>query len=95
MRVGKSTTRRIVPGPAEQLFPLGIVIIGHALEENMKKIALLTASLALLASPVLAEEAKTTGAAPAEDSSVPDQTAPRLLVIAGLAQARLRDQVPA
>jgi sporulation protein YlmC with PRC-barrel domain len=66
VRVGKSTTRRIVNGPAEQLFPLGIVIIGHALEENMKKIALLTASLALLASPVLAEEAKTTGAAPAE-----------------------------
>ena len=32
----------------------------------MKKIALITASLALLASPVLAEEAKTVGAAPAE-----------------------------
>src|SRR4030088_1922621 len=35
-------------------------------EETMKKIALLAASLALLASPVFAEEAKTTGAAPAE-----------------------------
>ena len=32
----------------------------------MKKIALVTASLALLASPVFAEEAKTTGTAPAE-----------------------------
>ena len=32
----------------------------------MKKIALITASLALLASPVLAEEAKTVGTAPAE-----------------------------
>ena len=32
----------------------------------MKKIALITASLALLASPVLAEEAKTVGNAPAE-----------------------------
>src|SRR5437763_16842937 len=32
----------------------------------MKKLALLTAALALLASPVLAEEAKTTGAGPAE-----------------------------
>ena len=32
----------------------------------MKKIALLTASLALLASPVFAEEAKTTGTAPAD-----------------------------
>jgi sporulation protein YlmC with PRC-barrel domain len=32
----------------------------------MKKLALLTASLALLASPVFAEEAKTTGTAPAE-----------------------------
>ena len=32
----------------------------------MKKIALITASLALLASPVFAEEAKTVGAAPAE-----------------------------
>jgi sporulation protein YlmC with PRC-barrel domain len=32
----------------------------------MKKIALMTASLALLASPVFAEEAKTVGAAPAE-----------------------------
>ena len=31
----------------------------------MKKIALITASLAILASPVLAEEAKTTGTAPA------------------------------
>jgi hypothetical protein len=32
----------------------------------MKKIALITASLAMLASPVFAEEAKTVGAAPAE-----------------------------
>ena len=32
----------------------------------MKKIALITASLALLASPVFAQEAKTVGAAPAE-----------------------------
>ena len=32
----------------------------------MKKIALIAASLALLASPVVAEEAKTVGAAPAE-----------------------------
>ena len=32
----------------------------------MKKIALIAASLALLASPVLAEEAKTVGTAPAE-----------------------------
>ena len=32
----------------------------------MKKIALITASLALLASPVLAQDAKTLGAAPAE-----------------------------
>src|SRR3954451_9629731 len=32
----------------------------------MKKIALVTASMALLASPVFAEEAKTTGTAPAE-----------------------------
>ena len=32
----------------------------------MKKIALITASLALLASPVFAEDAKTVGAAPAE-----------------------------
>jgi sporulation protein YlmC with PRC-barrel domain len=37
-----------------------------ALEDDMKKIALVTASLALLASPVFAEEAKTTGTAPAE-----------------------------
>src|SRR3979411_1308074 len=35
-------------------------------EETMKKIALLTASLALLANPVFAEDAKTTGTAPAE-----------------------------
>src|SRR5215217_1657723 len=32
----------------------------------MKKIALITASLAILATPVFAEEAKTTGAAPAD-----------------------------
>jgi sporulation protein YlmC with PRC-barrel domain len=36
------------------------------MEDNMKKIALITASLALLASPVLAQDAKTTGTAPAE-----------------------------
>src|SRR5882757_7166303 len=35
-------------------------------EENMNKIALIAASLALLASPVFAEDAKTTGAAPAD-----------------------------
>jgi sporulation protein YlmC with PRC-barrel domain len=40
--------------------------LGNALEENMKKIALIAASLAALASPVLAQEAKTTGTAPAE-----------------------------
>src|SRR5204862_6917673 len=40
--------------------------INNPLEDNMKKIALITASLALLASPVLAEEAKTVGNAPAE-----------------------------
>jgi PRC-barrel domain len=40
----------------------------------MKKIALITASLALLASPVLAEDAKTTGTAPADAkfSTVPN-----------------------
>ncbi|MEA2894940.1 MAG: hypothetical protein QOJ84_555, partial [Bradyrhizobium sp.] len=32
----------------------------------MKKIALITASLALLAAPAFAEDAKTTGTAPAE-----------------------------
>jgi hypothetical protein len=32
----------------------------------MKKIALLAASLAILATPVLAEDARTTGTAPAE-----------------------------
>jgi PRC-barrel domain len=39
-----------------------------SLEDNMKKIALITASLAILASPVFAENAKntTTGTAPAE-----------------------------
>ena len=36
------------------------------MEDNMKKIALIAASLALLASPALAQEAKTTGTAPAE-----------------------------
>ena len=35
------------------------------LEDEMKKIALIAASLAVLASPVLAEDAKTTGTAPA------------------------------
>src|SRR5947208_14182374 len=34
-------------------------------EDIMQKIALITASLALLAAPVLAEDAKTTGTAPA------------------------------
>jgi hypothetical protein len=40
----------------------------------MKKIALITASLALLAGPVLAEDAKTTGTAPADAkfSTVPN-----------------------
>jgi sporulation protein YlmC with PRC-barrel domain len=41
-------------------------VSNSALEDDMKKIALVTASLALLASPVFAEEAKTTGTAPAE-----------------------------
>jgi hypothetical protein len=36
------------------------------LEDKMKKIALIAASLAVFASPVLAQEAKTTGTAPAE-----------------------------
>src|ERR1700689_541433 len=37
------------------------------MEENvMKKIALITAAFAVLATPVLAEEAKTTGTAPAD-----------------------------
>jgi opacity protein-like surface antigen len=37
-----------------------------ALEENMKKLALIAASLAVLASPAFAGEAKTVGNAPAE-----------------------------
>jgi opacity protein-like surface antigen len=37
-----------------------------ALEENMKKFALVAASLAVLASPAFAEETKTVGNAPAE-----------------------------
>jgi sporulation protein YlmC with PRC-barrel domain len=41
-------------------------ISNSAPEDDMKKIALIAASLALLASPVFAEEAKTTGTAPAE-----------------------------
>jgi sporulation protein YlmC with PRC-barrel domain len=41
-------------------------VSNSALEDDMTKIALVTASLALLASPVFAEEAKTTGTAPAE-----------------------------
>jgi PRC-barrel domain len=53
---------------AERLFRLRIVEQqfcngGH---DAMKKIALITASLALLASPAFAEDAKTTGAVPAE-----------------------------
>jgi sporulation protein YlmC with PRC-barrel domain len=36
------------------------------MEDNMKKFALITVSLAMLATPVLAEDAKTIGAAPAE-----------------------------
>jgi sporulation protein YlmC with PRC-barrel domain len=40
--------------------------LGNALEDNMKKIALIAASLAILASPVMAQDAKTTGTAPAE-----------------------------
>jgi hypothetical protein len=35
-------------------------------EELMKKLALIAASLAILATPVLAQDAKTTGTAPAE-----------------------------
>jgi hypothetical protein len=35
-------------------------------EDTMKKIALIAASLAILATPVLAQETKTTGTAPAE-----------------------------
>jgi hypothetical protein len=35
-------------------------------EDTMKKIALIAASLAILATPVLAQEARTTGTAPAE-----------------------------
>ena len=51
---------------AEHLFRPRIVELHSALEEKMKKIALIAASLALLASPVLAEESRTTGNAPAE-----------------------------
>src|SRR4051794_10093550 len=40
--------------------------INSALDDNMKKIALITASLAMLASPAFAQEAKTVGTAPAE-----------------------------
>src|SRR5438045_1093063 len=40
--------------------------IHNTLEVDMKKLALITASLALLASPVFAEDAKTVGTAPAE-----------------------------
>jgi sporulation protein YlmC with PRC-barrel domain len=50
----------------EQLFSPCIVDPQSALEDDMKKIALIAASLALLATPVLAEEAKTVGNAPAE-----------------------------
>jgi sporulation protein YlmC with PRC-barrel domain len=50
----------------EHLMPFRIVDPQSLLEDDMKKIALITASLALLASPVLAEEAKTVGTAPAE-----------------------------
>jgi sporulation protein YlmC with PRC-barrel domain len=50
----------------EHLLPSGIVDPQSLLEDDMKKIALITASLALLASPVFAEEAKTVGTAPAE-----------------------------
>jgi PRC-barrel domain len=47
--------------------PLALGIGNSAMEENaMKKIALITAALAVLATPVLAEDAKTTGAAPAD-----------------------------
>jgi hypothetical protein len=46
---------------------LALWICNSAMEENaMKKIALITAALAVLATPVLAEDAKTTGAAPAD-----------------------------
>jgi PRC-barrel domain len=55
-----STSRNIVS-------TIALVGIDCFLEDDMKKIALLTASFALLASPVLAETAKTTtGTAPAE-----------------------------
>jgi sporulation protein YlmC with PRC-barrel domain len=41
------------------------VSINAALEDDMKKIALIAASLAVLTSPVLAQDSKTTGTAPA------------------------------
>ncbi len=62
--------RRLVNVPneiAERLFPTRIVRPSILpLEDNMKKIALITASLAFLAAPAFAEDAKTTGTAPAE-----------------------------
>src|SRR5271170_5544255 len=68
-----STMKRIARRPdARQSFCGTIVPSSHcrncnsALEDNMKKIALIAASLAVLASPVLAEESRTTGAAPAD-----------------------------
>jgi len=45
---------------------LALVSRKCALEENMKKIALVAASLAVLASPAFAEDTKTVGNAPAE-----------------------------
>jgi sporulation protein YlmC with PRC-barrel domain len=48
------------------LFLPRIVEPQSALEDDMKKLALITASLALLASPTFAEDAKTVGNAPAE-----------------------------
>jgi sporulation protein YlmC with PRC-barrel domain len=50
----------------EHLLRSGIVDPQSLLEDDMKKIALITASLALLASPVFAQDAKTVGTAPAE-----------------------------
>ena len=67
---GRGASRRVVIVPCDltgtTILTLHCRVINSALEDNMKKIALITASLALLASPAFAEEAKTVGAAPAE-----------------------------
>jgi PRC-barrel domain len=57
-----------VPRNCGTIFLSSALEIGQlAMEENaMKKIALITAALAVLAIPVLAEDAKTTGTAPAD-----------------------------